>query len=274
VIPDRDALENDLRVLAELPDDDIRIGRAALTLAALDRPRVALDRYVEHLDRIAAVAGAANAGSLEGRIAALKALFFEELGYAGDSLTYDDVQNANLMRVIDRRKGLPVALGILFLHAAEAAGWSMVGLTFPFHFLVRLDVAGERVALDPFNGGTRVDSGAMRAMLKRFSGDIDLKPEFYQPASKREVLVRLQNNIKSRAMQNNDLPRAAEVLRRTLMFAPVSPYSWRELANIEGNCGNLRDAIAAAEAYRALAPNDVMRHEAAQFLQNLKSRLN
>ena len=36
-------------------------------------------------------------------------------GYRGDSDTYDDLQNADLVRVIERRKGLPVALSILYL---------------------------------------------------------------------------------------------------------------------------------------------------------------
>ena len=39
--------------------------------------------------------------------------------YRGDRETYDDLQNADLARVIERRKGLPVALSILYLHAAR-----------------------------------------------------------------------------------------------------------------------------------------------------------
>ena len=44
-------------------------------------------------------------------------------GYRGDSDTYDDLQNADVARVIERRKGLPVALAILYLHVARAQGW-------------------------------------------------------------------------------------------------------------------------------------------------------
>jgi len=274
VAPDRESLEQQLRAVADLPDHRIPIGRTALLLAALDRPRVALERYWEHLAQLGEDIRSSGAESLDDRIAVLQRVLIGTMGYAGDTLTYDDEQNANMMRVIDRRKGLPVALGILFLDAADSAGWPMVGLTFPFHFLVRLEVGADRVAIDPFNGGTIVDSGGMRAMLKRFAGEADLKPEFYQPASRRDVLVRLQNNIKSRAVQAGDLARASEVLRRILMFAPALPFSWRELASIEGHLGNLRDAMAAAEHYRRLAPNDAMRHEAAKLLQNLKSRLN
>ena len=52
--------------------------------------------------------------------------------------TYDDPQNADLMAVIDRRRGLPVALGILYIHAARAAGLEASGLNTPDHFLLQL----------------------------------------------------------------------------------------------------------------------------------------
>ena len=56
---------------------------------------------------------AGAAGDLAERARALNEIILLKHGYSGDELTYDDLQNANLMRVIDRRKGLPVALGIL-----------------------------------------------------------------------------------------------------------------------------------------------------------------
>src|SRR5258708_14411582 len=60
--------------------------------------------------------------------------------YRGDSETYDDLQNADLARVIERRKGLPVALSVLYLHFARAQGWHAEGLPFPGHFLIRLPI--------------------------------------------------------------------------------------------------------------------------------------
>ena len=54
------------------------------------------------------------------RTGALNEIILLKNGYSGDELSYDDLQNANLMRVVDRRKGPPVALGILYIHAARA----------------------------------------------------------------------------------------------------------------------------------------------------------
>ena len=61
-----------------------------------------------------------------------------DMAYDGDRLNYDDPGNADFMSVIDRRRGLPVALGILYLHrAARAAGFQAMGLNTPGHFLLR-----------------------------------------------------------------------------------------------------------------------------------------
>src|SRR5215468_12145511 len=86
----------------------IDLGEAALHLASFRRPRVPLARYREHLAALAGDVAAAlgpepeaPAAALTRRIEALKAALIDKNGYRGDRLTYDDLQNANLMRVID-----------------------------------------------------------------------------------------------------------------------------------------------------------------------------
>src|ERR1700681_1908802 len=155
-LPDAFDSEECARYLRELAASPILpIGEAALVLASFERPRVGLSRYRQHLATIARDVGRHRgaAGDLAGRVQALNEIILLKYGYSGDELTYDDLQNANLMRVVDRRKGLPVALGILYLHAARAQGWESVGLSFPGHFLVRLSEGTERLILDPFHGG-------------------------------------------------------------------------------------------------------------------------
>ncbi len=74
-------------------------------------------------DAVALGARRSDGGDLGGRGGRRwRALLAGRHGYRGDTETYDDLANANLIRVIERRRGLPVALGILWLHAARAAG--------------------------------------------------------------------------------------------------------------------------------------------------------
>src|SRR5690606_35081789 len=152
--------------------DTIDLAETALVLASLDRPRVSLDRYRDHLIELGASVrgGVPDDASLDECVAALNASMVKRYGYQGDTQNYDDLQNANLMRVIDRKRGLPVALSILYLHAGRAQGWAMAGVNFPGHFLIRLDRGAGRAILDPFHGGRTLATGELRALLKSVAG--------------------------------------------------------------------------------------------------------
>lgn len=190
------------------------IAEAALALASFERPRVDFARYRDHLGLIARDVGRHQGalGDLVARAGALNDVLLLKYGYSGDELTYDDLQNANLIRVIDRRKGLPVALGILYIHAARAQGWTMAGLAFPGHFLVRLSEGPDRVIIDPFHDGQICGAAELRDLLKAATGrESELSPEHYTAVSDRDVLLRLQNNLKARLLQAQHTDRALTV---------------------------------------------------------------
>ncbi len=276
----RQELEAQLRRYGGLEDATINLADAALILAALDRPRVNLARYHHHLDELArdaAVAAAKDPGgeTLDQRIAILNETLRGRHGYEGDELTYDDLQNANLMRVIDRRKGLPVALAILYLHTARTQGWTIEGLNFPGHFLLRLEQDGERAILDPFRGETVRGTPALRGLLKTSLGEeAELKPHHTAPLGNRAILLRLQNNIKLRLVEQRRPQDALEILDTMLMLAPRDAALWREAGILHGHLENLRAALLAFEQVLDLADVEPLRHEAAGFIQKIRARLN
>jgi len=146
-------IEAELRAAGEAPDEALDLARLALAFAALDRPGVARAAYEKHLaelvrafdtalargrtpDKIADKSGG-NAPA-EALAELLSSILAGRFSYDGDSENYDDPKNASLMHVIDRRKGLPVTLGILYLHVGQALGLDICGLNFPGHFVLRL----------------------------------------------------------------------------------------------------------------------------------------
>ena len=267
----RDDAERFLRAQAAKPDAAIPIGEAALALAVLDRPEADPARYRDHLTALAAEAGA-SAGSdsdLAARIHALNSIIASRYGYQGDSENYDDLANANLIRVIERKRGLPVALGILYMHAAQANGWEIAGLNFPGHFVVALNLAGERAIIDPFNGGRLCDDAVLRGLI----ANRPLRPEFLEAVGTRDVLVRLQNNVKSRHQQAGRHEAALAVVDSMLMFAPERVDLYRERGLIGIETGNLKAAIAALETYIAGVPRGTAQTEAA-LIARLRARLN
>jgi regulator of sirC expression with transglutaminase-like and TPR domain len=259
------------------PDETIDLAEVALLLAALDQPEADLAPYRRHLAQLASNLADIEVSEndiLGERAAALAYVMAEQHGYAGDRRTYDDLLNASLMGVIDRRKGLPVALGILYLHAARAQGWRAVGINFPGHFLVAIEDDDERVILDPFEGGTQVDLPRLQMMLKTALGpDAELQPEFYASMTNRGVLLRLQNNIKKRVLDAGDQARAASVLEGMLAIAPELPDLWREAAELRAELGEMRSALQALDRLLQLA-DDSQRSEAMALRRNIATRIN
>lgn len=265
-----------LKSLAPLGEAPWPIGEAALALAALDRPRVGLARYREHLEALASdvAAAAVDVEATVDRVAALSSVIVGAYGYRGDTLTYDDLQNANLMRVIDRRKGLPVALGILYLHAGRAQGWGMTGLAFPGHFLLRLEGRGSTAILDPFHEGAVKDAAELRALLKSVAGaERELATEDYAAVPDREVLLRLQNNMKLRLIESGRREAALAVIESMLAMAPDRAELWREQGTVNAALGNLGAAIRSLEAAIERERDSTRRFATAALLQELKTRL-
>lgn len=278
--PRANARENASSTLAAIgaaPGAPVDIGAAGLALAALDRPQVPLERYRLHLDDLAGAVGEAARGNRSGtaQVAALVSVIAEAEGYRGDEETYDDLQNANLIRVIDRRKGLPVALGILYLHAARAQGWTASGLAFPGHFLIGIETGTERMIFDPFAGRPVEDASALRAMLKTVSGaDAELTPACYAPLDDRHVLARLQNNIKTRLAAQGRFAEAIAVTEGMLLIVPEETALHRDLGIYNAEVGNLKAAVAALKTFTARTTDEESRHIAAALVQKIETRLN
>jgi regulator of sirC expression with transglutaminase-like and TPR domain len=278
----RKDIERELRLAGDSEDEAIDLARMALLLAALDEPGVPLMSYEAHLSELVNEARAdiasmerPTADMLAAKIAAIIA---GKYAYKGDNENYDDLQNANLMRVIDRRKGLPVALGILYLHVARACGIDLYGLNFPGHFVLRLQAGSGAAILDPFNGGLTLTTSDLLDMLRSIEGpSARLTPQSYAPVSSREILLRLQNNILSRALRAEELERAREVVTHMTWLAPKRAGLHFELGRLEVHAGHMAAAATAFESCRSLASDSgEMRIAgmAEEALRRLRTKLN
>jgi len=258
------------------------LATAALMLAALDRPEKKLAPFRAHLSELAqAVRAEADfARDAEGAAEALASVIAGHYGYEGERSDYDDPRNADLMSVIERRRGLPVALGILYIHAARACRMDACGLFAPGHFLLRIGARGSEAVIDPFNNGAVVDRERMN--MPRFGARLHLaesgstdRTDAFTPVGDGEVLLRLQNNIKNRALKTRDTPRAIEILRRMTLISPRRSVLWLELGRLQESTGALSAARNAYESCLRLLPSgDEISNEAAFALNALKRRLN
>jgi regulator of sirC expression with transglutaminase-like and TPR domain len=209
---------------------------------------------------------------------ALAEVIARSYGYRGDTDSYDDLQNADLVRVIERRKGLPVALSILYLDVARRQGWEAEGLAFPAHFLIRIGIDGARHVVDPFHDGTVRDAADLRGLLRQVLGpEAELSPQHFDPVSDRDVLLRLENNVRLRLANREDWPTAAQSLDRMLAIAPDRPELLFEAGQLNARLDKRRAAIAAFERFLHVegpAGDPAVRERVSGLLQDLRRGLN
>ena len=261
------------------PEHEFDIANAALHLAALSRSRPDIAPFETHLaqlgQELSETFAASDEKSLTAAAYALSNVLAVLNDYRGDDQTYDDLQNADLMNVIERRRGLPVALGILYIHSARTQGWRAYGLNFPGHFLVALEKNGERAIIDPFHEGVSRTPNELRELLKLVAGqDAELSTEMFTPASDRAVLLRLQSNIRLRLVQMRRFEKAVKVVESMLLFAPGQSEIWRDLGMLNAQLGNLSAAIKAFESSIKHENVGSRRQETTALLQALQRRMN
>lgn len=268
-------LKRRLAQLADLPGDAIDPGEGALLIAGLEHPGLELGPYWHLLDEIrASISAGRDASRVEERHALLNSVLLGQFGFRGDCETYEDPDNADMIRVMDRRMGLPVILGILYLHAARANGWMAHGLAFPRHFLVRLeDNTGRRLILDPFYDGRRVDPADLRGLLKELVGEgAELTPRTYADVDNRDVLLRLCGNVQLRRMQLNDHAGTLRIIESALLFSPKVPSLWRDAGLVTLRLGRLPQAIVAFERFLSFPVASDERVKVSTILKKLSEK--
>ena len=268
--------------VSEMEDQDINLAMAALSIASFSHPNRSIDRYANHIEQLKEETGRRFKDLIEAgaeddaatRLAALKHVLHDTHDYKGDQQNYDNLDNADLIEVIERRKGLPVALAILYITAAEGQGWKVEGINFPAHFLVRIELAGQRLIFDPFSGCKILEAPDLRKLLKKYIGEnAELSADYYKPVTKKETLIRLQNNIKLRLIEAGDYRSALKTVK---LMRRVDPSEYRLLLDagvLYARTGEQKKAISLLEDYISKAPDQRDREEVALMVQQLKGNI-
>ncbi|HEY5105483.1 MAG TPA: transglutaminase family protein [Caulobacteraceae bacterium] len=228
------------------PDSNFPLFEAAIACAVHEDP----SRDPADARALAAEGADRLTGRLRGQSPeeALAEAMAGDLRLAGDVFTYDHPDNADILSVCERRRGLPVALGLFYLDAARRCGLSVRGVDFPGHFLLRLETREGPLALDPFSDGRVILPSELtrRALHAGLTPDIaDRLDALMAPASDRAVLIRLQNNIFARAALVGDYARAERSALRRALIDPADHRPWLDVAAAREGQGALAGALEA-----------------------------
>ena len=164
---------------------------------------------------------------------AINHLLFTELGFEGDRDSYDAPENALLPQVIQRRKGLPIALSILWVDLARRMGFDAVGVGLPGHFITALRSDFGLLCFDPFHGGRPVgEERGAELVASATGGKVSFQPAMLKPLEDRLVLVRLVRNLHLRYMHAEHWEEALWTATHLILLEPLNPRPRKERAFI------------------------------------------
>jgi regulator of sirC expression with transglutaminase-like and TPR domain len=222
----------DLLLFAHLlrkPDKELDLERAALLIAEAEYPGLDIARYVEMLDRLGAEARSrlCASGLRPGRapvsvtLTTILHMLYRDLGFRGNVADYYDPRNSFLHVVLQRRTGIPISLALVLIAVAKRCGLRLQGVSFPGNFLVRaVSETGAPLFIDPFEGRVlaREELEGMWEQMTGQPGPID--EQALAPASRRQIIARMLNNLRCIYEIRGDGPRLCQVLARLAVLVP------------------------------------------------------
>lgn len=246
--------------LAELlREPDFDLAEAALLCCAEVEPGLNVDAELARLQELGEQLMARDGYTPDDPHAAARALgglLAGDLGFTGDAADYHDPRNGLLTEVLQRRRGLPITLSIVYVGVGQRAAMEVYGLNTPGHFLVGVDFepaaspTQPAVVIDPFADGHVEPVADFLQQLHDTGGPhAALRSDVLAPAAPVPVIRRLLNNLTRDYLARADATDALWTVELKRLLPDTGPWDIEAHAQVLMQVGRYRDAAAAVETY-------------------------
>ena len=244
-------------VAPEVTDEKIDLIRSALVIARAEYPRLEIEEYASRIEAMARRA-AALVPDLDAQrtLAALNQVVFEQTNLRGNREDYYDPRNSFLNDVLDRGLGIPITLSIIYMEVAKRVGFPLAGVGMPGHFLLKhYGNDGQERLIDCFNRGDIVSRQDCQSRLNEiYSGEMQLRPEFLHPVSRRQILTRMLNNLKTVYLSTRNFRKALTIADLILVIYPRSAEDLKQRALLRYSMGLQGLAAQDLDEYLRISP--------------------
>lgn len=263
-------------------DDQLPLLEAAVAIAQDEYPDLDVQTVLGDVDQLLARLRRrtpADADALQ-RLRALNQFFFRDLGFGGNVNNYYDPDNSHLNVVMRTRRGIPITLAVLWLELAQGMGLKAMGINFPGHFMVKVNLPNGQVVIDPFTGQSlsREELSERLEPYKRRNGlvdDFDVPVGLYlQAAPGRDILARMLRNLKEIHRTAEDWLRLIAVQDRLLVLLPDAWVEYRDRGLAWAEMGDARLAVDDLAIYIEHTDDALDREAMTQRMQELRRALN
>ena len=135
-------------------DEHFPLLEAAVSLAQDEYPELDVQQVLGDVDQLLARLKRRvppDAPAMQ-RLRALNQFFFQDLNFGGNVNDYYDPDNSFVHVLLKTRRGIPITLAVLWLELAQGMDLHARGLSFPGHFMVKVNLPKGQVVMDPFTG--------------------------------------------------------------------------------------------------------------------------
>lgn len=253
-------------------DEEINLAEAALVIAAEEYRDLDIPAYLAQLDDLAATLKRRLRADISpaDKIIALNRYLFEELGFAGDAANYYDARNSFLNEVLDRKRGIPITLALVYIEIGRRIGLPVQGVSFPAHFLVKCPLREGTVVLDPYAKGVSLSFDELRQRVKALRNGSEptrsMVAGMLVAAGNKEILMRVLRNLKGVYSHHKEWMKALATTDRIINVMPDMAEEYRDRGMIYLNLECFRAALFDFQAYLKMLP-------AAQDARDVRSKV-
>jgi regulator of sirC expression with transglutaminase-like and TPR domain len=247
--------------IAALDEEAFSLDRASLVMALEEYPNVDIPAYLRRLDTFAARAQvlAGEDRTAINVIEGINEVLFVQEGLRGNDEDYYDPRNSYLNEVLDRKLGIPISLSVIYMEVARRIDFSIRGIGFPGHFLMKHTANDRDIVIDAFNLGRILTPNDCQEILdKIYNGTVSMNASLLQPMEKRTILTRMLYNLKGVYTQKEQYQKALSAIDKILMLNPGTPSEVRDRGLLYMQTSLFSKALVDLEAYlaNAVAPED------------------
>lgn len=242
----------------DVEDERIDLIRASLVIARTEYPGLDIEAYADKVEALARrVASLPSDPHPQRTLLALNQVLFEEVKLRGNREDYYNPRNSFLNDVLDRGLGIPITLAIVYMEVARRVGLHLSGVGMPGHFLLKHYAEdGKETLIDCFNRGDILSRQDCQSRLDEiYSGEMKLRPEFLNPISRRQILTRMLNNLKTVYLSTRDFRKALAIADLILVIHPRSPEDVKQRALLRYSMGMHRLAAEDLNEYLRISPD-------------------
>ena len=185
-------------------------------------------------------------------------LLFNVQKFKANTDDYYNPLNSYLNIVIERKRGIPITLCILYMRVARSVSFKMYPVNFPGHFLIKHileDNSGE-IIVDPFNGGRIMDDYSLKALIEQAypQQNIPLTHALVEKVTAAQVLIRMLNNLKGSYYEAQDIDRYNIANEMVLAIDPYNPDAIRDKGIVLLKKGDPSEALKVLNSYLEINP--------------------